>query len=275
MAQRRRLDADAATGLTGLLARLLAPEGLARFVFSADGPAAIVQAAAIARRHWRLAGHPERSRILSSRQIPPAGWGTVAAVIARPEACGLRLRDLRRRHGFLVIADETVTGFGRTGLMFGSRGWGFSPDLMALAGPLGITAAGDGLHGLPGDGRRGRQGACVAALERIAAIVDGNLAGNAARQGALLLGVLRRRAETSDLIGRVHGSGLLICIDLVADKPRRIPLAANDPRCEAVMQACAGLPVHLAGSRLMLMPPLTLSAEDTAGMAARLIAILA
>jgi 4-aminobutyrate aminotransferase-like enzyme len=129
---------------------------------------------------------------------------------------------------------------------------------------------------VPPDARRGRQAACAAALDHIDAIVDGNLAGNAARQGALLLGVLRRLAETSSLIGRVHGRGLLIGIELMADKQRGIPLAANDPRCEAVVRACAarGLGVHLAASTLVVMPPLTLTPDETVDVAETLRTVL-
>jgi len=279
MAQRRRLDAEAATGLGDMLARLLAPEGLNRSVYSADGPAAVATAIALARRHWRLAGRPDRHRILTPGQIGDGGAETAAALLFRPSDAidADRLRAIRARHGTLLIADETVTGLGRTGTMVACRHWALRPDLMALAAPLGITAIGGRAAGAAqGDGRRGRLPACAQALEAIEAIVDGNLTGNAARQGALLLGVLARLAETAPLIGRVHGRGLLIGIDLVADKAGGAPLAANDPRCNAIITACAdhGLPVHLAASTLVLVPPLTLTADETAAIAQALRVIL-
>lgn len=279
MAQRRRLDAEAATGLGDMLGRLLAPEGLDRSVYSADGPAAVATAVALARRHWRLTGRPDRHRILTPRQIGDGGAKTAAALLFRPSDAidADRLQAIRARHGTLLIADETITGFGRTGTMVACRHWALRPDLMALAAPLGITAIGRRMAGaVQGHGRRGRLPDCATALATIEGIVDGNLAGNAARQGALLLGVLARLAETAPLIGRVHGRGLLIGIDLIGDRASGAPLAANDPRCDAIITACAdrGLPVHLAAGTLVLMPPLTLTADETAAMAQALRAIL-
>ena len=92
-----------------------------------------------------------RTRTSSPRSAPAIsiarstqGADTVAAFIAEPVqgAGGVivppatywpKVREICDRHGVLLISDEVVTGFGRTGSLFGARGWGVAPDIMALA----------------------------------------------------------------------------------------------------------------------------------------------
>lgn len=224
------------------------------------------------------------------RLIRHEGAGTIAAFIAEPVqgAGGVivppadfwpQLRAVCDAHGILLISDEVVTGFGRSGAMFGARGWGVKPDIMCLAKgitsgyvPLGATALNKRVaqawyDGFTPDGiimhgytATGHPLACAAALAVLDIVEAEDLPGNAARMGARLLAGLKPLAENCLVVGEVRGKGLMVGLDFVSDKKTRAPL---DPSTGIVEQIAGfakeyGAMVRPAGSVIILSPPLTI-----------------
>jgi len=220
------------------------------------------------------------------REIKFQGADTVAGVIAEPVqgAGGVHvpapnfwplLRQVCDDNNVLLIADEVVTGFGRSGCMFGSRGWGVKPDMMALAKginsgyvPLGATvvsekiaSAWDRQHELSvittGYTYSGHPLACAAAIANLEVIQREDLPGNAARQGAYFLERLHELLDYP-IVGDVRGKGLMLAVELVLDKETRAPLSMFHTTARRLLRAAldGGLLIRLAGSRLLLSPPL-------------------
>jgi putrescine aminotransferase len=143
----------------------------------------------------------------------------------------------------LFIADEVITGFGRTGTWFGSRTYGVRPDMMCFAKgltsgyiPMGATLCTEEIYeaflGTPGDGREFRHGntysghavAAAAALANLGIVQRENLPENSRRVGLHLLHRLRR-LERHAIVGDVRGIGLLARVELVQDKATRKPFS--------------------------------------------------
>jgi adenosylmethionine-8-amino-7-oxononanoate aminotransferase len=224
---------------------------------------------------------------LLEREIVFQGPDTVAAFIAEPiqGAGGVivppanywpLVREVCNRHGVLLIADEVVTGFGRSGSMFGCRGWGVKPDIMCLAKgissgyvPLGATAINariaDAFYGnadftgavMHGYTYAGHPVACAAALASLRIVRDEDLPGNAARCGEYLLGMLKP-LERFASVGDVRGKGLMIAIDLVKDKRTREPIDPQQGYADrlAATARAEGVLVRPVGTKIILSPPL-------------------
>ncbi|MFG6082907.1 aminotransferase class III-fold pyridoxal phosphate-dependent enzyme [Paracoccus litorisediminis] len=244
---------------------------------------------------------------LLDREIRHQGPQTVAAFIAEPVqgAGGVivppasfwpKLREVCDRYGVLLIADEVVTGFGRSGSMFGARGWGVKPDIMCLAKgisagyvPLGatvlnrrvvsawyqgITPEGFLMHGYTATGH---PLACAAALAALDIVIREDLPGNAARQGTRLIEKLKPLADSSSIVGEVRGKGLMIGLDLVADKVSRASLDPSNGIAERVAAYARdeGAIVRPAGSTIILSPPLVINEAECDILASALTAAFA
>lgn len=221
------------------------------------------------------------------REIAYQGADTVAAFIAEPVqgTGGLivppanywkLVREVCDRHGVLLIADEVVTGFGRTGSLFGSRGWGVAPDIMVLAKginsgyvPLGATAINERVakawernHPLAaimhGYTYSGHPLACAAALACQKIVRDEDLPGNAARVGAYFLERLQWLKGRHAAIGDVRGRGLMLAIECVRDRQSKAPIPPADSFSPRLARAAAqrGAIVRCNAGRIILSPPL-------------------
>jgi len=200
-------------------------------------------------------------------------------VIVPPENYWPLVREVCDRHGVLLISDEVVTGFGRTGTMFGCRTWGVKPDIMCMAKgisagyvPLGATAVSDRvarafakdatfagaiMHGYT---YSGHPVACAAALATLKIVREENLPANAARQGAYLLERLKPFVEKFAAVGDVRGKGLMVALDLVKDRKTRTPIDPAEgyaARVSAISRE-EGAFVRPVGNKIILSPPLTL-----------------
>ncbi len=234
------------------------------------------------------------------RAIQYQGPDTVAAFVAEPvqgaggvivphESYWPLVRAVCDRHGVLLISDEVVTGFGRTGAMCGARGWGVAPDLMALAKginsgyvPLGATLLSERVAqafqqpGVPaalmhGYTYSGHALACAAANANLDIVVRNDLPGNAARVGALFLqrlGELMRYPH----VGEVRGRGLMAAVELVTDRSSKAPLAAPSTYVHTLVAAAreAGAVVRVQANRLILSPPLVFTPAHVDEMMAAL-----
>jgi len=184
-----------------------------------------------------------------------------------------RLREVTRRHGILLIADEVQCGMGRTGRMFASEHFGLEPDLITLAKgiasgmPLGALVAKDdvmrwesGGHGSTFGGNPVSVAAGLATLR----LLEEGLIANAERVGRVLMTALRERLGGQAVIGDVRGLGLMVGVEIVRDRFRREP--APDLRERILVEAFKrGLLLLGCGrSTIRLAPPLVVDEEDAA-----------
>ena len=181
------------------------------------------------------------------------------------------LRALCDRHGILLIVDEVQSGMGRTGKWWAVEHWEVEPDIVATAKgiasgmPIGAAIARRSLMTWPkgshGNTYGGNPLACAAALATIDVIENGGLQ-NAREQGAFILDGLQGLAARHHSIGHVRGKGLMIGIELVADRATRQP--ARELRDRAVHLAFEhGLLLLGCGSSVIRMaPPLIISRAE-------------
>jgi taurine--2-oxoglutarate transaminase len=225
------------------------------------------------------------------RQLELENPGTVAAIVVEPvtgaaggfplpEGYLTRLRQLCDRHRILLIADEVITGFGRTGAWFGVDHEGVVPDILVLAKgltsgyvPMGALVVRSFIaqqletRMLPlGSTYAGHPLACAAALACLAEYEEKQLIPHAKQMGALLLSKLRKLAEEHPCVGDVRGQGLLTCLELVRDRSRKTPLvpANTDSTLPLQIRRYAwdqGIHILARGSLLLLAPPLILQPE--------------
>jgi taurine--2-oxoglutarate transaminase len=178
------------------------------------------------------------------------GPGTIAAflletvtgtngVLIPPDGYLQGVRDICTRHGILMICDEVMAGFGRTGEWFAVNHWGVVPDIITMAKgltsayvPLGAVgmrrSIADEFAKRPfGSGLTygSHPVACAAALATIAVYEEDRLLENARETGALMADLTTDLAMRHPSIGAVRSIGLFGIIELVRDRARRVPLA--------------------------------------------------
>jgi len=229
---------------------------------------------------------------LLEQAILREGPETVAAFIAEPVqgAGGVivapddyfpRIRQICDAYDVLLIADEVITGFGRTGRWFGLEHYGVEPDIMQFAKgitsgyiPLGGIGVSDrirvAMNDVPPDKRwmhaytySGHPTCCAVALANIDILEREGLVERAATLGRRLLGGLRELAALPG-VGDLRGLGMLAAIELVADKTTKQPCApaANvGPRVAAEMLK-RGLLTRVVGDTICLAPPLVASEDE-------------
>ncbi|WP_375741370.1 aspartate aminotransferase family protein [Pseudomonas boanensis] len=231
---------------------------------------------------------------LLEREIQFQSPDTVAAFIAEPiqgaggvivppENYWPLIRKVCDKYGVLLIADEIVTGFGRSGSMFGSRLWGVKPDIMCLAKgissgyiPLGATvvnerierafAANGNFTGaiMHGYTYSGHPVACAAALANLDIVQKENLPANAAKQGDYLMRSLASFPERFAAVGEVRGKGLMVALDLVSDRTTREPIDPMGGYANRVAEIARnnGVMVRPVGTKIILSPPLVIQQEQ-------------
>ena len=195
--------------------------------------------------------------------------------VVAPDAFLLGLRDITKRHGILLVADEVQSGMGRTGKMFAIEHSGVQPDIVAIAKgvasglPLGVAVARADLMQWPAGAHASTFGgnpvSCAAALATIGLLKSGLMA-NAATVGAHLKAGLEALMKKRPLIGDVRGRGLMVGVELVRDRTTKE--RAIEERNAVVGAAFErGLLVLGAGKNsIRFSPPLVLTREqaDTA-----------
>ena len=215
---------------------------------------------------------------------------TIAAVIAEPIASGLAppapeywqtLRQICDRYGVLLIADEVVTGFGRTGAMFAMERFGVVPDIMTvakgitssylpLAATIASTAVADAFAGEDNIFRQaltfgGHPVTAAVALKNIEIIERDRLVQNAARVGEYFLDRLQDLQARRPIVGDTRGIGLLLGVELVSDRASKAPFDAkleigkrftDKMRRRNIIMRCS------PGGRITLGPPLCITKSD-------------
>lgn len=221
---------------------------------------------------------------------------TVAAVIVEPVIGGggifpapegylERVRAICDRHGVLLILDEVITGFGRTGKLFGFEHAGVRPDILTLAKgltsaylPMGATVATEQVFEAFRSASEedtkfaqvstfgGHPCSCAAALANIDILTRERLWENSARVGADLLDRLRKLNHPS--IGQVRGRGLLIGLEMIADASgtplpeKQVIQIQKNMRDNGVLAGRNNDTVPGLGNVLILSPPLTLRSQE-------------
>ena len=179
-----------------------------------------------------------------------------AGIMVPPPGYLAGVREICDRHGIVLIADEVMSGFGRSGRWFAVEHGDITPDLVTFAKgvnsgyvPLGGVAISDEIYATfahrtyPGGlTYSGHPLACAAAVATIRTMEDEDVVGRAARLGEDVLGPgLRALAERHDWIGEVRGTGAFWAIELVSDRATREPLApygGSSPEMAAIVKGC-------------------------------------
>ena len=219
------------------------------------------------------------------------GPDSIAAVIAEPVSSPQgavvpgpnywpMLREVCDRYGCLLIADEVITGFGRTGKMFACEHWGITPDLMTMAKgitsgyiPMGGAIArkpiSDAFVGSAQAAFRhvitfgGHPVAAAASLRNIQIMEDEDMVGNSARMGRYLLDGLEELKEKYSIIGDVRGLGLLCGLEIVKDRETKEYFPADAELGARLTQGFAESGVLLRGGDAMnVAPPLCVTAGE-------------
>ena len=224
---------------------------------------------------------------LARDQLRAASLGAVAALIVEPiqgTAGNVvpppewlpAIRGLANELDALLIVDEMITGFGRTGKMFGFEHTETQPDVITIGKGFGAGYPVTGVVTTPEIAKAepwsrpssssssygGNPLAAAAALATVETLLEENLVDNVERVGALMLERLQRMQERFSFIGDVRGKGLLIGLDLVADRESREPLPTR--LTERLYKRCVdrGLLVMAYGARVRINPPLILTEEE-------------
>jgi adenosylmethionine-8-amino-7-oxononanoate aminotransferase len=198
--------------------------------------------------------------------IPPLGW--LRAV-----------RAICDELDVLMIADEVITGFGRTGRWFAVEHEDVVPDLMSVAkgitsGYIPLSASIARAHladAFPDDRTQenvhpntyaAHPVACAAALANLKIMEQDDLVANAAAMGGYLLESLRTAVGKRATVGEVRGRGLLVCVDLVEPNGSGRPLDAKRVADLDRLAWDRGAIVYARGSVLRLAPPLCITRAE-------------
>jgi adenosylmethionine-8-amino-7-oxononanoate aminotransferase len=202
------------------------------------------------------------------------------------------VREVCSHHGVLLIADEVMTGFGRTGAWFASHHWDLEPDIVVAAKgassgywPLGFAACSQEvfdavattgfIHGFTYSHSAVGAAVGLAVLERLR---GGDLVAASATKGAWLKDRLRRALGGHPHVGDIRGRGLMIGLELVEDRVTKAPFARAEKVTERLVAAAAGSGLLLYpstgcadgsnGDLVMMGPPFVISeAEMTEAVA--------
>ena len=229
-----------------------------------------------------------QSRVAAFVAEPIVG-ATLGAVVP-PEGYWRAVAEVCRRYGILLVADEVMTGFGRTGRWFGVDHWGVRPDVMAAAKgaaggyfPFGLAVASGAVYDtITRPALRGEGGGFVhgftyshspvgaaAAGEVLRILETEDLVAASATKGARLKALLTTRLGAHPNVGEIRGRGLMVGVELVADRATRRPFPRSARLIEAVMTQAraAGLLMYHGtgnadgtnGDTILLGPPFVIT----------------
>ncbi|MGW8556295.1 aminotransferase family protein [Streptomyces tubercidicus] len=234
-------------------------------------------------------------------RIAEIGPGNIAAMIGEPimGVGGMlvppadywpRVREVLDRHGILLIFDEVVTAYGRVGEWFAAQYFGVTPDIIVTAKgitsgyvPLGALLVGDHVaevllrdHGFPmGYTYNGHPVATAVALANLDIIEKEGLLGRATSLGAFLHAELESQLGDLPVVGEIRSVGMMLAVELVADRATRAPLPLNPERMpHDVIRRETGVIVRDSAHSLVLSPPLIMTEADAKEAAAALRGVL-
>jgi adenosylmethionine-8-amino-7-oxononanoate aminotransferase len=222
--------------------------------------------------------------------IEDEGADTIAAMIGEPVqgAGGVvvppdrywnAIKEVLDRHNILLIADEVITGFGRTGHMFGAQTYNVQPDIVSIAKgitsgyvPLGAVGVSDTIYQqmlepdamfMHGFTYSGHPVSCNVALANLEILESENLTANAGEMGDYLLNRLMELAPHQN-VGEVRGKGLMMTVEVVKDKESKERFVAADGVGGKLTAETRkrGIISFTSDTGIMISPPLTLTRDD-------------
>jgi len=235
-----------------------------------------------------LGNQPEQAAAFIFEPVVGATLGAVAP----PAGYAARIGEICRKHGILLIADEVMTGVGRTGKPFAVDHWGIEPDVFTIGkgvasgyAPLGAVVVsrriveafergtGTFMHGFTYQSHP----VCTAAGNAVLDYLESHrLFDRVAPAGANLVKELSLVASHPN-VGNIRGLGLLLGVEFVKDKSSREPFPNSDNIAERIRQAALaesiltypsqGCVDGQRGDHILLAPPFTISAEESAFVA--------
>jgi len=227
---------------------------------------------AIARLEYALIAQVDPQAVAAIVIEPVQGEG---GFIPTPARFLRRIRELCTEHGIVMVADEVQCGFGRTGRLFAIEHYGIVPDLIAtakslaagmpLAAVTGRAELMDAPHpGGLGGTYSGNPLACVAAIEAIEMIRQRAFLARAEAVGARLRAHLEAFYNEIPLVGDVRGLGPMLLAELVTDRERKTPAAAETlaVTAEALKRGVVCMRAGILANGIRLLPPLTISDEQ-------------
>ena len=263
----------------------LAPEGFSKVFFTNAGADANENAIRMARLYTG------RDKVLSAYRSYHGNTGSAiaaillesipgtAGILVPPEGYMQGVRALADEFGIVLILDEVMAGFGRTGSWFAFEQDGVVPDLVTFAKGVnaGYVPAGGVLISEPiaryfddhffagGLTYSGHPLAMAAIVATIDAMKEEKVVENAATIGnEVLRPGLEALAEKHAIIGNVRGRGLFQALELVSSRERKTPLTAADMAAIKGALTEAGLLAFVVENRIHVVPPCTISAEQVA-----------
>lgn len=227
----------------------------------------------------------EHSETIAAMILEPIITG--GGVIMPPDNYLQGVAEVCKKHSALLIVDEVICGFGRTGKAFGHQHAGIKPDIVTMAKgltsaymPLSATAvkreiyeafitAGNYDFFRHVNTFGGSPAACTAALKNLEIMEQENLFEQSAEIGQILKSELEHQLAAHKHVGDIRGKGLLIGIELVEDKETKTPLdhalvnkVISDCKADGLIVGKNGVTVAGFNNVIALSPPLTLSIEE-------------
>ncbi|MFJ7678251.1 aspartate aminotransferase family protein [Peribacillus sp. NPDC097198] len=222
--------------------------------------------------------------------------GAAGGAIVPPNGYFQKLKKICEEHDILFIADEVMTGFGRTGKMLASEHWGVEPDIITfgkgISGgytPIAAAAMTEKVLEPIMNGSRSIMGghtlsanplSCAIALAVLEYMEDNDLVEHSAKRGKELFNGLKKLAKKYSFIGDLRGRGLLIGMEFVQDKetkesfPKTLDVTAEIIKAGMnngiiLYPASAGLD-GINGAAIIISPPLIITKEESAELLRRL-----
>lgn len=233
-----------------------------------------------------LAEGPETVAMFIAEPVTGAG-----GVDVPPPEYFPRIREICDQYDVLLVSDEVITGFGRTGRLFGMEHWGVVPDMLQFAksitsgyfplGGVGVSSEIAEVLNSPasplfvhGYTYSGHPTGCAVALAMLNIIEREEFPKQAAVKGARLLSGLKSALDDHPHVGDVRGLGLQLGVEFVADKATRTPFTSNEGVGAKVLAACTerGLVSRGRGDVLNLAPPI-ISSEASINRIVEIVAL--
>lgn len=202
----------------------------------------------------------------------------VGGMLVPPADYWPRVRDVLDRHGILLIFDEVVTAYGRVGEWFAAQYFGVTPDIIVTAKgitsgyiPLGALMVADHVaevllrdHGFPmGYTYNGHPVATAVALANLDIIENEGLLARATETGRALHDELHSQLGDLAIVGEIRSVGMMLAVELVADRTTRAPLPLNPDRMpHDVIRRETGVIVRDSAHSLVLSPPLIMTEAE-------------
>ena len=191
-----------------------------------------------------------------------------------------RIREICDQYDVLLVADEVITAFGRTGTLFALDHWGVQPDIVQFAKaitsgyvPFGGIGINDTIAAtLDSDGRpwmhaytySGHPVGCAVAMRNLRIIEDEDLPGQCAAKGDRLIGALRAALGDHPHVGDIRGKGLMCAVELVADRSTKQSFPAADAVGPRIHRDAAGrgLFSRVKADTFLLAPPAVITNDQ-------------